>query len=59
MRDPRNSLSRWVCRELRGYLPEFTRAFNARAIMSNRIPDMEAAEDFPYCKLVGLHPNPR
>jgi hypothetical protein len=35
--------------ELRGYLPEFTRALNARAIMSNRIPDMEAAEDFPYC----------
>ncbi|KAJ5151351.1 uncharacterized protein N7482_010603 [Penicillium canariense] len=29
--------------------PEITRALNARAIMSNRIPDMNGPEDFPYC----------
>ncbi|KAL6860700.1 hypothetical protein ACO1O0_004734 [Amphichorda felina] len=32
--------------------PEFTRALNARAIMSNRIPDMdptERPEELPYC----------
>ncbi|KAJ5176495.1 uncharacterized protein N7482_002372 [Penicillium canariense] len=35
--------------ELYGQLPEFTRALNARAIMSNRVPDMNSPEDFPYC----------
>ncbi|KAI8161337.1 hypothetical protein KHU50_008302, partial [Colletotrichum sp. SAR 10_65] len=36
---------------LRGSLPLFTRALNARAIMSNRIPDMDPdqPEDMPYC----------
>ncbi|KAJ5437024.1 hypothetical protein N7445_007909 [Penicillium cf. griseofulvum] len=42
--------------ELRGLLPEFTRALNARSIMSNEIPDMnpEYPEEFPYCI---WHPN--
>jgi hypothetical protein len=35
--------------ELHGQLPEFTRALNARAIMSNRVLDMKSSEDFPYC----------
>ncbi|KAJ5561542.1 hypothetical protein N7535_003996 [Penicillium sp. DV-2018c] len=37
--------------ELRGLLPEFNRALNARCIMSNEIPDMnpDCPEDFPYC----------
>ncbi|KAH8429506.1 uncharacterized protein LDX57_007168 [Aspergillus melleus] len=35
--------------ELHGTLPLFTRALNARRIMSNDIPDMENPEDFPYC----------
>ncbi|OHE92262.1 hypothetical protein CORC01_12431 [Colletotrichum orchidophilum] len=36
---------------LRGSLPLFTRALNARAIMSNRVPDMDPdrPEDMPYC----------
>lgn len=34
---------------LRGVRPLFTRALNARAIMSNTIPDISAAADFPYC----------
>lgn len=34
--------------ELYGHLLEFTRARNARAIMSNRIHDMNAQEGFPY-----------
>ncbi|KAF4830903.1 hypothetical protein CGCTS75_v005730 [Colletotrichum tropicale] len=36
---------------LRGSLPIFTRALNARAIMSNRIPDMDSdqPDDMPYC----------
>ncbi|OLN89003.1 hypothetical protein CCHL11_06056 [Colletotrichum chlorophyti] len=29
--------------------PEFTRALNARQIMSNIIPEMIEAEEFPYC----------
>lgn len=35
--------------ELRGESPEFTRALNARQIMSNIIPEMTHAEEFPYC----------
>ncbi|KAF9874542.1 hypothetical protein CkaCkLH20_08105 [Colletotrichum karsti] len=37
--------------ELRGTLPLFTRALNARAIMSNRIPDMDPDRpaEMPYC----------
>jgi hypothetical protein len=38
--------------ELRGVLPAFTRALNARSIMSDRIPDMSSdaeADDVPYC----------
>ncbi|KAJ5870984.1 hypothetical protein N7455_005925 [Penicillium solitum] len=35
--------------ELHGCLPEFTRALNARAIMSNRVPNMKSPDDFPYC----------
>ncbi|KAH0363046.1 hypothetical protein KCU65_g7674, partial [Aureobasidium melanogenum] len=35
--------------ELRGVLPQFTRALNARSIMSDHIPDMESEDDFPYC----------
>ncbi|KAL4864228.1 hypothetical protein BDV12DRAFT_176499 [Aspergillus spectabilis] len=30
-------------------LPEITRAINARAIMSNRVPEMHIPEEFPYC----------
>lgn len=29
--------------------PAFARALHARAIMSNEIPDISAAEEFPYC----------
>lgn len=29
--------------------PVFARALHARAIMSNEIPDISAAEEFPYC----------
>lgn len=29
--------------------PSFARALHARAIMSNEIPDISAAEEFPYC----------
>ncbi|KUJ20369.1 uncharacterized protein LY89DRAFT_682112 [Mollisia scopiformis] len=37
-------------KELHGTLPEFTRALNARAIMSNTIPDMDGSlEETPYC----------
>jgi hypothetical protein len=36
-------------RELRGVLPEFTRALNAQDIMNNSIPDIQSAEDTPYC----------
>ncbi|EME44910.1 hypothetical protein DOTSEDRAFT_43352 [Dothistroma septosporum NZE10] len=35
--------------QLRGLLPEFTRALNARSIMSNMIPDMITVEEEPYC----------
>ncbi|KAL2833016.1 hypothetical protein BDW59DRAFT_157155 [Aspergillus cavernicola] len=37
--------------DLRGIpeLPELTRALNARAIMSNRIPKMHTPQEFPYC----------
>jgi hypothetical protein len=37
--------------ELRGTRPIFTRALNARAIMSNEIPDMDEhiPNEFPYC----------
>lgn len=35
--------------ELRGVLPIFTRALNARKIMSNEIPEMMLPEDLPYC----------
>src|SRR6187399_493751 len=35
--------------ELRGLTPEFTRALNARSIMSNKIPVMDKPEDVPYC----------
>ena len=41
-----------VAAVLRGSLPLFTRALNARAIMSNQIPDMDPAdrpEELPYC----------
>lgn len=34
---------------LRGVLPLFTRALNARAIMSDKIPDMTTDDEFPYC----------
>ncbi|KAF6787627.1 hypothetical protein CMUS01_16438 [Colletotrichum musicola] len=36
---------------LRGSLPLFTRALNARAIMSNQVPDMDPnrPEEMPYC----------
>ncbi|KAH9885374.1 hypothetical protein F4778DRAFT_799173 [Xylariomycetidae sp. FL2044] len=40
-----------VLRRLPGH-PVFTRAINARAIMSNRVPDMDPAahpEELPYC----------
>ncbi|KAK7702387.1 hypothetical protein SLS64_009679 [Diaporthe eres] len=32
-----------------GQDPVFARALHARAILSNRIPDISAAEEFPYC----------
>jgi hypothetical protein len=35
--------------DLYGQRPEFTRALNARAIMSNRVPNMNSPENFPYC----------
>ncbi|KAB8356327.1 hypothetical protein FH972_023911 [Carpinus fangiana] len=35
--------------ELRGVLPMFTRALNARMIMSDMIPDMSDVDEFPYC----------
>lgn len=35
--------------DLRGVLPEFTRALNARSIMSNRIPEMKTDDQIPYC----------
>jgi len=37
--------------ELRGLpeFPDFTRAFNARSIMSNIIPDMAEHNEMPYC----------
>ena len=35
--------------ELSGALPLFTRALNARSIMSNCVPDMSQPDDFPYC----------
>lgn len=37
--------------ELHGQLPKFTRALNARAIMSDRIPEMDDKDpdQFPYC----------
>ncbi|PLB51184.1 hypothetical protein P170DRAFT_406883 [Aspergillus steynii IBT 23096] len=35
--------------ELYGVRPQFTRALNARSIMSNAIPEMTEPEDFPYC----------
>ncbi|KAJ5803621.1 uncharacterized protein N7503_006071 [Penicillium pulvis] len=34
---------------LRGVVPEFTRALNARAIMSGVIPDMNDSPEIPYC----------
>ncbi|KAL1960143.1 hypothetical protein VTO42DRAFT_8686 [Malbranchea cinnamomea] len=38
-----------VATELHGAVPIFTRALNARSIMSNVIPDMNEEADFPYC----------
>lgn len=35
--------------ELRGVLPMFTRALNARSIMSDHIPAMDSEVEFPYC----------
>lgn len=35
--------------ELRGILPVFTRALNARSIMSNVIPNFESPDEVPYC----------
>ena len=35
--------------ELRGVLPIFTRALNARSIMSNVIPNLESPDEVPYC----------
>lgn len=35
--------------QLRQYVPEISRALNARAIMSNKIPLMPEARDRPYC----------
>ena len=35
--------------ELHGTLPIFTRALNARRIISDSIPDMTEPEEFPYC----------
>ncbi|KXT06319.1 hypothetical protein AC578_9174 [Pseudocercospora eumusae] len=36
-------------KELRGVLPIFTRALNARDIMSNRVPIMVSDDEVPYC----------
>lgn len=36
-------------RELRGALPIFTRAMNARSIMSNIILDFDSPDEVPYC----------
>ncbi|CAI7588088.1 unnamed protein product [Penicillium viridicatum] len=35
--------------ELRGVAPEFTRALNARAIMSGVIPEIKDSSEVPYC----------
>ncbi|KAB8356344.1 hypothetical protein FH972_023928 [Carpinus fangiana] len=35
--------------ELHGVLPVFTRALNARSIMSNVIPDFDSPDAVPYC----------
>jgi hypothetical protein len=35
--------------ELRGVPPEFTRALNARSIMSGVVPVMSSPQEFPYC----------
>lgn len=35
--------------DLHGTSPLFTRALNARAIMSDRIPDMDSHDHVPYC----------
>ncbi|KAK3500466.1 uncharacterized protein B0T23DRAFT_372221 [Neurospora hispaniola] len=35
--------------ELHGKLPSITRALNARAIMSSKLPQVEKEEEFPYC----------
>lgn len=35
--------------ELHGVLPIFTRALNARSIMSNAVPVLESPKDVPYC----------
>lgn len=35
--------------ELRGVTDEFTRALNARTIMSNRVPETEGEQEIPYC----------
>uniref|UniRef100_A0A093V921 Putative killer plasmid pGKl-2 protein 1 n=1 Tax=Talaromyces marneffei PM1 TaxID=1077442 RepID=A0A093V921_TALMA len=35
--------------QMRQYVPEISRALNARAIMSNKIPSMPEARDRPYC----------
>lgn len=34
---------------LRGALPMFTTALNARLIMSNQIPDIKTVDEIPYC----------
>ncbi|KAJ5777197.1 hypothetical protein N7520_000443 [Penicillium odoratum] len=38
-----------LCTELRGVTPEFTRALNARDIMSGIIPTISQPEETPYC----------
>jgi hypothetical protein len=35
--------------ELRGALPEFTRALNAQDIMNDIIPEIQSVEETPYC----------
>ncbi|RHZ52470.1 hypothetical protein CDV55_100117, partial [Aspergillus turcosus] len=35
--------------ELGGLLPKYTRALNARDIMSDYIPEMSGPDEFPYC----------
>lgn len=35
--------------QMRQYVPEISRALNARAIMSNKIPSMPEVRDRPYC----------